>query len=98
MILMPWLLPGNSCPEREMNGCPWASFSSSSFLSSFFSSQCLTFREIMVSIDVVLLQHLLSLPRQTLASHQGASFVVGRHDSHGINPTDVIEEAFGSSF
>lgn len=38
IILMPWLLPGNSCPGTEMNGCPWAlSLSSSSLPSSFFS-------------------------------------------------------------
>lgn len=38
IILMPSLLPGNSCPGTEMNGCPLALFlSSSPFLpSSFF--------------------------------------------------------------
>lgn len=44
IILMPRLLPGNSCPGTEMNGCPWAlSLSSSPSLPlSFFSSQCLS--------------------------------------------------------
>lgn len=27
IILMPRLLPGNSCPGTEMSGCPWALFS-----------------------------------------------------------------------
>lgn len=87
IILMPWLLPGNSCPEREMNGCPWALFH---LHRSFLLTASLS--EIMFSIDVVWLQHFgaASLPRQI---HQIKMSVWGgwRHDSYHINPTDVIE-------
>lgn len=92
IILMPWLLPGNSCPGTEMNGCPWAlSLSSSSLPSSFFSfSMSLTHTD-MLTVNAVSLP--CSFSQQTLRAHQSVVlWVLGystTSDSHGLRVTDV---------